>query len=226
MEMIKKAEKFYNISTSILFCLYALTALVITIFLPKYNIFFNGWWTLFIILPSLGSLLFYRNKLTSLYTLAIGIILLLGCNDILTIKKCFTILLCLGIILIGINIIKSTIKIPEKKDSNTKYVPLYYAFLGATEERVSVPFEGGTVKTCFGHIILDFSDAKITNNSTLNTLSIFGTTEIILPKDVEVVTKNTNILGGTENLKTSSKVKNKKKLYIESKSILGSTKIK
>ena len=90
MEMIKKAEKFYNISTSVLFCLYALTALVLTIFLPKYNIFFKGWWTLFVILPSLGSLLFYRNKLTSLYTLAIGIILLLGCNDILTIKKCFT----------------------------------------------------------------------------------------------------------------------------------------
>ena len=103
---------------------------------------------------------------------------------------------------------------------------MYYAFLGATEERVSVPFEGGTVRTCFGHIILDFSDAKISNNTTLNTLSIFGTTEIILPKDVEVVTKNTNILGGTENLKTSSKVKNKKKIYIESKSILGSTKIK
>lgn len=224
--MIRKLEKIYNIITGTLFSIYALVALILTIFLPKYNIFFDGWWTLFIILPSLGSLLFYRNKLTSLYTLTIGILILLGCNDVIGLKKCFTILLCLGIILLGINIVKATIKIPAKKDSNTKYVPFYYAILGATEEIIAVPFDGGTVKVCFGHIILDLSSAKITHNSTLNVVSIFGTTELILPSDVEVVNKNTNIIGGTENLKTPSKSKNKKKIYIESMSILGSTKIK
>lgn len=224
--MIKKLEKIYNIGTATAFSIYALIALILTIFLPKYNIFFTGWWTLFIILPSLGSVLFYKNKLTSLYILTIGILLLLGCNDILSLNKCFTILLCLGIILIGISIIKSTIKIPQKKESNTKYVPFYYTILGATEEKISTPFEGGYIKVCLGHLILDLSDAKITNNSTLNVLSIFGSTELIVPEEVEVITNNTNILGGTENLKISVKSKNKKKLYIESMSILGSTKIK
>lgn len=224
--MINKLEKIYNIGTATIFSIYALIALIFTIFLPKYNIFFNGWWTLFIILPSLGSVLFYKNKLTSLYVLTIGILLLLGCNDILSLNKCFTILLCLGIILIGISIIKSTIKIPQKKDSNTKYVPFYYTILGATEEKVSAPFEGGYTKVCLGHLILDLSNAKIANNSTLNVVSIFGTTELILPEEVEVITTNTNVLGGTENLKASVKSKNKKKLYVDSTSILGSTKIK
>ena len=224
--MIRKLEKIYNVGTATIFSIYALIALILTIFLPKYNIFFSGWWTLFIILPSLGSVLFYKNKLTSLYVLTIGILILLGCNDILSLNKCFTILLCLGIILIGISIIKSTIKIPQKKDSNTKYVPFYYTILGATEEKCITPFEGGTVKVCFGHLILDLSNAKITNNSTLNVTSIFGTTELILPEEVEAITNNVNVLGGTENLKNVAKSKNKKKLYIESMSILGSTKIK
>lgn len=224
--MKRKLEKIYNITTAILFSLYALTALALTVFMPKCNIFFNGWWTLFILIPSLGSLLFYSNKLTSLYTVTIGVLILLSCYDILSIKKCFTILLCLGIILIGINIVKSTILIPKKKDSNTNYVPLYYAILGATEERVSVPFDGASVKACFGHIILDLSDSKVSDNSTMKILSIFGTTELIVPSNVEVITKNINILGGTENLTESNKSKNKKKLYIESLSILGSTKIK
>ena len=79
---------------------------------------------------------------------------------------------------------------------------------------------------CFGHLILDLSNAKITNNSTLNVTSIFGTTELILPEEVEAITNNVNVLGGTENLKNVAKSKNKKKLYIESMSILGSTKIK
>lgn len=224
--MIKKLEKFYNISTATAFSIYALTALILFLVKPKYDIFFSGWWTLFIILPSLGSFLFYSNKLTSLYTLTIGVLICLSCNNILSLNKCFTILLCLGIILIGINIVKSTLKIPAKKDSNAKYVPFYYTILGATEEKITVPFEGGNIKVVFGHLILDLSNAKITNNSTLNVTSIFGTTELILPKDTEVITKNTNVLGGTENLKEKTKGKNKNKLYIESVSILGSTKIK
>lgn len=224
--MKKNIEKIYNISTAILFSLYALIAMILALVLPKYSIFFPGWWTLILIIPSLGSLLFQNNKGFSLYTLIVGILLLLSCNSIIPLNKCFTILLCLAIIFIGINIVKVTLKIPERKNSNTKFVPFYYAFFGSTEEMVETKFSGGYTKLVFGYLSLDLRNAKIEKNSTLKVLSIFGETDILVPENTEVITTSTNILGGTENLKTPSESKKANKLYIESISILGNTRIK
>lgn len=225
--MKNNLEKIYNIGISILFIVYSLVALVLCIFLPKYNILFPGWWTLILIIPSLGSLLFQSNKGSSLYLLIVGILLLLSCNSILSFKKCFTILICLAIIFIGINIIKTTLKIPNKKDSNTKYVPFYYAFLASTEEKIESKFNGGYTKVVFGYLNLDLRNAKIEKNSTIKVLSIFGETELLLPDSIEVITSNTNILGGTENIrKSNNSAKKNNKVYIESISILGNTKIR
>ena len=224
--MKKNIEKIYNISSSILYITYITIALILYLKLPKYNIFFPGWWTLILIIPSLGSLLFQNNKGFCLYTLIMGILLLLSSNSIITYNKCFTILICLAIIFIGIDIIIVTLRIPEKKKSNTKYIPFYYAFFGSTDEKVESKFIGGYTKLVFGHLSLDLSSAKIEKNSTLKVLSVFGETEIILPSNIEAITTNTNILGGTENLKNSSSSKKSNNIYIESISILGNTKIK
>lgn len=224
--MKQNLEKIYNVTMYTLFSIYALIALILTIFLPKYNILFSGWWSLIIIIPSLGSLLFQSNKMWSSYLLTAGIIFLLTSNNIVSLNKCFTILACLGIIFIGINIIKSTLRIPKQKDSITKYVPLYYAFLGSTEEKITTKFTGGFTKVFFGYLFLDLRDATIENNSTLKVISVFGETEILLPDNVEVLTTNANILGGTENLKSAVKKGKKTKICIDSISILGSTKIK
>ncbi|MGN1371071.1 MAG: hypothetical protein ACI4XM_02165 [Candidatus Coprovivens sp.] len=223
--MKKNIEKIYNISSSILYITYITIALILYLKLPKYNIFFPGWWTLILIIPSLGNLLFQNNKGFCLYTLITGILLLLSSNSIITYNKCFTILICLAIIFIGIDIIIVTLRIPEKKKSNTKYIPFYYAFFGSTDEKVESKFSGGYTKLVFGHLSLDLSSAKIEKNSTLKVLSVFGETEIILPSNIEAITTNTNILGGTENLKKSSSKKSNN-IYIESISILGNTKIK
>ncbi len=219
-------EKIYNISTAILLSLYVLIATTLTIVLPKYNIFFPGWWTLLIIIPSLGSLLFQRKKGFSLYTLTVGILLLISSLGYLSINKCFTILISLAIIFVGINIVKTTLKIPEKENSSTKTIPFYYAILASTEERLESKFQGGTTRLIFGYLGLDLRNAKIEKNSTLKVLSIFGETEIFLPDNVEVISSSTNILGGTENLKSVLSTKKTSKIYIESISIFGNTIIK
>lgn len=226
--MKEKIEKIYNISVATIVSIYALIELILLIFLPKYNILFPGWWTFIIMLPAFGNLLFQNNKASSLYIFIIGLMLFLVSLEIINLNKCFTILLCLGIIFIGISIIKTTLKIPEKKKSIIKYVPFYYTCLGSTEEKITTTFVGGTTKVIVGYLLLDLRDAKIEDNSTLKVSSIFGTTEIYLPENVEVVTNNTNILGGTENLKLPKEKSNKKKkkIYVESISIFGSTKLR
>lgn len=179
-------------------------------------------------LPSLGNLLFQSNKGSSSYIFIIGLLLFFVSLNIIDLNKCFTILLCLGIIYLGISIIKATLKIPENKKSITKYTPFYYTCMGSTEEKITTDFYGVTTKVLVGYLILDLRDAKINDGSTIKATSFFGTTEIYLPEDVDLVTNNTNIFGGTENLKNNSEKskKKKKKIYIESMSVFGSTKIK
>lgn len=224
--MKEKLFKIYHITISILISIYFLISLIFVICLPKYHILFPGWWTLLIIVPSLGRLIFQNNKLSSFYMLIVGIMLLLSSLGKLTYIKCFTILLCLGIIFIGISIVMNALKLPKKKDSTT-YFPFYYTFLGSTEEKIVSTFKGANTKAVFGYLNLNLEEANIENNSTLRVLSMWGETEILVPENVEVITTNTNIFGGTENghKKTNSKGK-KKTLYIESTSVFGSTKIK
>jgi predicted membrane protein len=219
-------EKIYNISTAIIMSIYVFIATALIFIMPKYNIFFSGWWTLLIIVPSLGNLLFQSNKGISLYTLTAGVLFMLTTNNILPLNKCFTILGCLAIIFIGINIVISTIKVPELKPNNAKKVPFYYVLFGSTEEKIVTKFNGGYTKLICGYLNLDLRNAKLEKNTKIKVLSVLGETEILLPDNVEVITSNTNILGGTENLLQQQKNKKTNKIYIESISILGNTKIR
>jgi len=227
--MKERIEKIFYIVFSIVFSIYALLAIILLLFLPKYNILFPGWWTFIILLPSLGSLLFKNNKLNSSYLFIIGILLLLWSLKIMSFYKCFTIFLCLGIIVIGVHIVLSILKISENKLHIHNSFPFYYTFLGSTEEKIGIQFQNGESKVLFGYLSLDLRYAKIEKDAILKVFSLFGETEIFLPEDVEVIISNTNILGGTENIRNFKKNTLKKKgskITIESMSIFGSTKIK
>ena len=54
--------------------------------LTSINIFFKGWWTLFIIIPSFIELIKGNNKMWSFIWLAIGVALLLCAQNILSFK--------------------------------------------------------------------------------------------------------------------------------------------
>ena len=217
-------EKIFNTIIATALITYAITAIVTSI-VKDVNIFFKGWWTLIIILPALGMLLFEKNKKSSLFIIFIGIVILLGANGVLSINKCFIIFLSLAIIFIGINIIEVTFRIPKKKNSTEKYLPNYYAIFGSVEEKNSTKFAGGRIHAIFGQVTLDLTKAKIEDNSTIKILSIFGSSEVLLPSNVEVITNTKSRFGSDENFKNSSSKGRKNKVYVESVNILGSTRL-
>ena len=131
-------EKIYNVLVGIILCVYAITTLAFLIFLPKYNLLFKGWWTFLIIFPSLGNLLFQKNKVSSAYILLTGILLLLTNQGIMPFIKCFTILVCLGIIIIGISIIKTTLNLTKnKKDTKKNTTIILYNIWFYRRNRIS-----------------------------------------------------------------------------------------
>ena len=218
-------EKIYNVIVSIICCVYAITTIVFLFVLPKYNLLFPGWWTLIFIIPSLGNLLFQKNKVSSAFVLSSGILLLLASLGVIDFTKCFTILICFAIIIIGISIIKTTFNLGKPKDDTNKTLPLFYTVFGATEEIASRTLsEGGEVVAICGSTSIDMKDATFKNNSVIKTKSILGSVELILPSNVEVITNPKNYVGEALNYKKSKK--SKTKVYVESFSILGSIKIK
>lgn len=69
------------------------------------NIFFSGWWTLFIIVPSFISLITEERKGGALAGLVIGVCLLLACLKIVPFDLMWKLMLPIILVLIGVSII-------------------------------------------------------------------------------------------------------------------------
>ncbi len=87
----------------------------------NFELFFDGWWTLFIIIPSLVSLFTDKDsKFTNLFMLALGVILLLAAQNVFGWDVAWKVILAALFIVIGLSIIfKNTFK--KAKDSKGKF---------------------------------------------------------------------------------------------------------
>ena len=63
------------------------------------DVFFDGWWTLFIIVPCFIGLFSNEDKMGNIIGLLIGVILLLGVNDVIDFDKIWS-LMATGVIII------------------------------------------------------------------------------------------------------------------------------
>ena len=93
-----------------------------------FNIFFEGWWTLFIIIPSLCGIFTERDKTASLIGLFIGVYLLLSCQGIISFHFLWKLFLPLVLIILGIQILfknsfsKKTCLSTEKNHLTAKFI--------------------------------------------------------------------------------------------------------
>ena len=73
------------------------------------NLFFDGWWTLFIIVPCAIGLITERDKFGNLAGLCLGIILLLCCQGIFKFSYIWKLFIPIVIVIAGIKIIVSNL---------------------------------------------------------------------------------------------------------------------
>ena len=86
-----------------------------------FELFFDGWWTLFIIVPSLVGLFTKSNeKFTDLFMLALGVILLLASQNVFGWDVAWKVIVAALLVVIGLSIIfKNTFK--KAKHSKGKF---------------------------------------------------------------------------------------------------------
>ena len=196
------------------------------------DIFFDGWWTLFIIVPCFIGLFTDNDKTGNIIGLFVGVIILLGMQNIIDFNLIWKLLLPSIIVIIGLSLIfKNTFnskindeikKLNNKNTKNNEYCATF------SEQRIDIPneeFKGATLNSVFGSITCDLREAKIKEDVVINTSAIFGGIDIIVPDDVNIKIKSNSIFGGVDNKKKNNTDK-KYTIYVNANCLFGGVNIK
>ena len=197
------------------------------------NIFFDGWWTLFIIVPCFIGLFKENEKTGNVIGLLIGIALFLGCQDIINFDLIWKLALPTILVVIGLLIIfKDTLggKVNEEiKKLNDKRNGANTYCATITGQKVKFDkelFTGADLTAVFGGVECDLRNAIIESDVVINASSIFGGIDILAPSNVKVKTKSTSIFGGVENKSNTNGEENTHTIYVNGTAIFGGVEIK
>ena len=197
------------------------------------NIFFDGWWTLFIIVPCFIGLFKENEKTGNLIGLLIGVALLLGCQNILDFDLIWKLAFPTILVIIGLSIVfKDTLggkvsseikKLNEKRNGENIYCA---TFAGQNINFDGEKFTGADLTAVFGGVKCDLRKAIIDSDVVINASSTFGGIEIYVPSNVKVKTKSTSIFGGVSN-KTNNKIdENNHTIYVNGAAVFGGVEVK
>ena len=170
-----------------------------------FDIFFDGWWAiLFILIPSVLSMISDGIHQGNTITALIGLILFLSQIEVLEGVSIWKIILCAIVIVIGLGIIFKPAVRPRKK------IELHYTNGSATTEKQHVSFgsstfgfdgqkfEGGRYSVSFGELILDLRGATIEHDCELDINVAFGSLELKLPENVVLINNTGSFFGGVD----------------------------
>ncbi len=207
----------------------ALNALEIT----NIDIFFDGWWTLLWIVPCTIGLFTEKEKLGNLIAIAIGVFLLLCCQDILDFKMVWKLALPAVIIIIGIKLIVGSVFnhktekiIQEFDDEGRVQHSCFSAFSGNNVDFDGQSFYGAKLDAVFGGIKYDLRNAIMTQDCVINACAVFGGIDILLPEDVNVKVISNSLFGGVSNKRSSRSNANAITVYINGTGLFGGVDIK
>ncbi|MCH5191426.1 MAG: hypothetical protein J1F23_04610 [Oscillospiraceae bacterium] len=207
--------------------IFALNALNIT----NIDVFFDGWWTLFIIIPCFVGLFTEHDKIGNLIGIAIGVFLLLCCQDILSFSVLWKLLVPAIIIIIGLKMVFSGIfgnkanEIISKIKQNGGEPKVGCAtFSSCNLNYYNEIFEGAELTAVFGGAKCDLRNAIIDKDCAIQATAVFGGIDILVPSNINVKVSSNCIFGGISN-KTAAQ-KDCPTIYISGTCMFGGIEIK
>lgn len=182
--------------------LLALNALGIT----NVDLFFDGWWTLFIIVPSAIGLITDREKTGNLIVLLIGVFLLLCCQGVLNFALLWKLLVPGIIIIIGLKMLLNGIfgnraseMIRDMKANGTAPKAACATFAEQNVDFSGQSFEGAELTAVFGSVNCDLRHAVIEKDCAIQVSATFGGITILVPDYVNVKVNSNSLFGGFSN---------------------------
>jgi predicted membrane protein len=196
------------------------------------DLLFEGWWTLFIMVPCAIGLVTERDKFGNLIGLGIGVCLLLGTRDIVDFSLLWKLVLPVIVVLIGVRIIfgnfirskkrkhpKTNTDVQEEREHSAVFFKENVNYDGKV-------FEGAELTAVCGGIKCDLRGAIINHDVTVEINAIFGGVDLLLPADVNVQLSTVSIFGSTSDKHGSHLPTGTVTVFVESTCVFGGTEIK
>ena len=197
------------------------------------DIFFRGWWTLFIIVPCAVDLFNDSDKSGNITGLIFGILLLICCQGILDFELFWKLLVPVVVLLIGLKLIlgsffgaKGDQVFRQAKESKGGVRTGTATFSGTTINCNGEVFEGAQLDAVFGSVTCDLRGAIITGDCAVNASAIFGGIDIYVPAGVNVKVNSNSIFGGVSNKAMPNHPANPNTLYINATCLFGGVTVK
>lgn len=226
-------KKFGNILWGLVFVIVGIIWGVNALGIAEINIFFKGWWTLFIIIPSFIGLFTERNKLGNIIGLFIGCVLLACAQGLISFSMIWKLLIPTVFVIIGLTFIFKDVigskvnKEIKKLNANRKDGTEYCAtFASQNINYDGQEFEGADLTAVFGSVKCNLVKANITEDQVINASSIFGGIEILVPTNVNIKIKSTPIFGGVSDKSVKNSSPDAPTIYINAYCMFGGVDIK
>lgn len=193
----------------------------------NFHLFFNGWWTLFIIVPCGISMVKNGVNVSNIIGMGIGVLFLLSAQDIVRGALIGKLIFPLILIVIGLafvlkssgsanrhyygnsandtdttNAYDNTGAGSEKHYANSTYNEITGILGSRRENFAGRVFDGASVNAVFGSVDLDLRQAILAGEAVIDVTAVFGGVNIIVPPNAKVKVSSIPIFGGVSN-KTS-----------------------
>lgn len=167
--------------------------------ISHFNFSFEGWWTVFIILPSLYDLVTSKDKTGNLIFLLVGVYLLLAARNIIDYSTAWKLLLPAIIVVVGIKLIIKTVMgeneptAAENLNENSECVTIF----GTKEEDYSgKDIKALKVGALFGGTKCNLTNTNFDETSHIDLFCMFGGVDIVIPKNVQIKVNAFCLFGG------------------------------
>ncbi len=192
---------------------------------------FNGWWTLFIIIPCILSMIQHNVGVGNVVGLSIGVLLLLSAQNLISHDIIWKLVLAILFISIGFHIIFGNkisrewkgVSTAVSKDGIVDYTAV---FSGQDIVFPREAFNGSNMICVFGGITLDLRNAVMDHDALINVTTVFGGADIIVPSNVKVKVTGTPIAGGISNKARPISDEDGPTLYVSGICVFGGVEIK
>ncbi|MEE0776869.1 MAG: LiaF-related protein [Bacillota bacterium] len=187
------------------------------------NIFFTGWWTLFIIVPCVYGIIKDGFHAGNTVGLLIGLALLCSAWGFFPWSLIWKLAIPCLLVLIGLALLFGR-RGGEEYHGDSGHIS---AFCSGQELRVvDAPYHGGAISATMGGVELDLRRAVITEDITIKASTFMGGIEITFPPNVRVEVNSSPFFGGVDNKIISVVSPSAVTVYLECRPVLGGIELK
>lgn len=210
----------------------------------NFNFFFDGWWTLFLIVPAVISMVQNGPHTGNIICALIGVVMLVSAQGLLDRHLVSKLLLPVVLVTVGVSILlggrrrvtTGTAQAGMDGGNAAGYaaaqdgrggVPNYSGvFSGCDVHWPAEPFRGANITAVFGGVDLDLRDAVFEGDVVVNATTIFGGADLQVPPHVRVKVTGTPVFGGVDNRADGPAAEGTPVLYLNASCVFGGIDIK